>query len=57
MWYVHIMEYYWAIRRSIDTCYSIDDPWKTMPNEKKPGVKNHMTPIILNVQNRQIYRD
>ena len=30
---------------------------KTMPNEKKPGIKNHMTPIILNVQNRQIYRD
>jgi hypothetical protein len=58
MWSIHTMEYYSAIR-SINTCYTMDEPWDTMLRERS----HTQNPIycritfIGNVQNRQIHRD
>ena len=61
LWSVHTMEYYLAIKRNgvLTLCYSMDEPWKHYSNWSKQDTKATccMTPLIWNIQKRQIHTD
>ena len=42
--YTHIIEYNSAINRewSTDSCYNMDEPWKSYVKWKKPTIKDHI---------------
>jgi hypothetical protein len=43
MWYIHIMEYYLAVKmnKTFDTYYNMDKPWKNYTKWKKPFTKDY----------------
>lgn len=62
LWYIHTMEYCLAIKRneSAETWCSIEEPWKHYAKWKKEDTKklrNVLSPLIWNIQYRQICRD
>ena len=44
MWYIHVVEYYLAIRKkwSTDACYNNDELRKHYAKLKKPDTKGHV---------------
>lgn len=57
IWYVYIMQYYSAIKRSIDRCYNVLRSWQHYAKCKKPVTKGHIFYDSMKCQNGQAHRD
>ena len=42
MWYIHKNGILFSHKRSTDTCYNTDEPWKHYAEWKKPDTKGHI---------------